>query len=265
MSAPTFNVQPLRTAAEVTAAREAVVTALAAFPSGTVQELTFDLLRRLSECKTLADVHVVLPPTSKWQLALVDDGFFENDDHDYGCGDDDDDDDENVRDGIMEFFKGESPVLWAATASDVEPAVLEYFLEQPCMKFPWVLEAVSMGLCFERGVPPEMRPCIGRGCTPLSKCVAMGGLPSTIIQKCQLLLNAGACLTACDRHGQSILHCAVKSYNPEVVKWVIDTWVAAFPEPGSVDWPVDLDGVTPRDRDRIEHRGFAHLFPPLVV
>ncbi len=264
-----YNVQPLRTAAEVAAARAAVVDTLATFPPGTVKELTYDLIKQLSKCKTLAEVHLVLPPTSKWQLALVDegvpdgndDGVYNEDNHDCGGGEEE----EDVPTAIWDFFRGEPPVMWASTSSQVEPAVLEYFLEQPCMKSPWVLESISTGFGFGLGVPPEMRPCIGRGCTSLLKCVAIGGDPATVIQKCQLLLNAGACLTARDRYGKSILHCAVRTCRPDVVKWAIDTWMTVFPEPGSVDGPTDLDGVTARVRDRLENRGFAHLFPPLVV
>ncbi len=163
----------------------------------------------------------------------------------------------------MEYFGMMSPLLWACDAK-VEPAVMEYFLAQPGMHLPWALEAVSEGVPYCNGVQDAEHPSVGRGITPLLGCLMDGNLPAQL-QKCDMLLAKGACLTTRNRVGYTVLHVAVHTGSPAALVWAIGRWCAAFPAPGCVDEPMDKFGDTARDRAELLLERDNHVFEHLLA
>jgi hypothetical protein len=230
---------PLRTAAQLAAARAAVEAKLAEFAPGVVRELTAERASQLSECRTLAQVMQVLPLEHPWQLVLL------------------------SRDSVEEMWF--RPTLHWACFDEIEAEVMAYLLTQPCMKLPWALEEVPEEMRFYDGVPEVMYPDVGRGLTPLLACI-VDGKSENDLRKCDMLLAAGACLTARSPEGMCVLHLAVVSGYPAALRWAIAAWVAAFPEPGSVDQPRDLNGCTARNMLQLQLHGpgvqeMLQLFP----
>jgi hypothetical protein len=218
---PVQHPQPLRTADQVAAARDEVVACLAGIGHDHLQEVTADMAEQLTRCRTLEDVLAVLPDAENWQLALP-------------------------SDAVVEKLGGCTPLLWACYGY-VDPAVMAYFLLQPGMQLPWVLEAVHQRSGYVAGVPPHLHPNIGRGKTPLLKC-AEASHQQGQLEKCAMLLQSGACLTARNRYGNSILHDVFDAGHVPGASWVVHHWQATFPAPDSLHTAKNA-----RNRSALEH------------
>jgi hypothetical protein len=197
----------VRTQQNVVAAREEARKVLEDF--GPLQPLTEVVALTLKAAETLEEAQAALatqgPP---WDLVFLQ---------------------EDVRD---EVFGGITPLLWAC-GPQVPSEVMGFLLEFPGMRTRWALEAVTAGGPYEDGVPLHKNPLTGRGLTPLFACVQVlfveeGSIPNQLA-KCELLLQAGACLNARTEHGSSVLHLAVLTKLPDVVQWAVQTWVTKFP------------------------------------
>jgi hypothetical protein len=211
----------VRSPADVEAAKVEAVEFFSTFETGPVTELTKEQALQLSKCTKLQEVLLVLPRGTAWQLVLP-------------------------SPKVMARLGMKSPLMWACDEK-VDWAVMAYFLAQPGMHLPWALEAVSEGVPNYNGVQDGEHPSVGRGITPLLGCLMDGHLP-TQLQKCDMLLAKGACLTTRNRTGCTALHVAVQTGSPAATEWAIGRWCAAFPVPGCVDEPMDEYGYTARKR-----------------